>query len=259
VQQAFLDRRDNAGSADFGIAIGTLSEALRMDVRSGVAEHDFERPSATASEGWVRARREPLYRRLMKRCLDVTFVLLALPIVLPVILVLAVTLKATGNAPFFTQDRVGMGGRTFRLWKLRTMVPNAEERLRDYLETNDAARREWDAYQKLAHDPRITDFGQFLRKSSLDELPQLWNVLIGDMSLVGPRPMMLDQQDLYPGSAYYALRPGLTGTWQISDRNQSTFAQRAEFDAEYERNLSFFKDLKILLATVGVVLRATGK
>ncbi|MES2541490.1 MAG: sugar transferase, partial [Pseudomonadota bacterium] len=92
-----------------------------------------------------------------------------------------------------------------------------------------------------------------------DELPQLWNVLVGDMSLVGPRPMMVDQQDLYPGSAYYELRPGLTGTWQISDRNQSTFAQRAEFDAEYERSMSFLRDLRILLATVGVVLRATGK
>ncbi|KAF0115357.1 MAG: undecaprenyl-phosphate galactosephosphotransferase [Rhodobacteraceae bacterium] len=230
-----------------------------MDVRSGIARHDFERPSATVSDGWARARREPLYRRVLKRWLDVGFVLMALPIVLPVILVLVAVLKVTGNSPFFTQERVGLGGRTFRLWKLRTMVPNAEERLQAYLVNNDAARREWDAYQKLSLDPRITEFGQFLRKSSLDELPQLWNVLIGDMSLVGPRPMMLDQQELYPGSAYYALRPGLTGTWQISDRNQSTFAQRAEFDAEYEHNLSFFKDLKILLATVGVVLRATGK
>ena len=230
-----------------------------MDVRTGLVQHDFERPSATVSDGWARARREPLYRRALKRCLDVSFVLMALPIVLPVILVLAAVLKVTGNAPFFTQERVGLGGRTFRLWKLRTMVPNAEARLQDHLQNDEAARREWDAYQKLSQDPRITEFGQFLRKSSLDELPQLWNVLVGDMSLVGPRPMMLDQQELYPGSAYYALRPGLTGTWQISDRNQSTFAQRAEFDAEYERNLSFFKDLKILLATVGVVLRATGK
>ena len=230
-----------------------------MDVRSGISENDFERPSATVSDGWIRARREPLYRRVLKRVLDVGFVLMALPIVLPVVLVLAAVLKASGNKPFFTQERVGLGGKTFRLWKLRTMVPDAEERLRDHLRTDEAARREWDAYQKLSHDPRITEFGQFLRKSSLDELPQLWNVLIGDMSLVGPRPMMLDQQELYPGSAYYALRPGLTGTWQISDRNQSTFAQRAEFDAEYERDLSFFKDLKILLATVGVVLRATGK
>jgi exopolysaccharide production protein ExoY len=230
-----------------------------MDVRSGIAQHDFERPSATVSDGWARARREPLYRRALKRFLDVSFVLMALPIVLPVILVLAAVLKITGNSPFFTQERVGLGGRTFRLWKLRTMVPNAEQRLQDFLQSDEAARREWDAYQKLSHDPRITEFGQFLRKSSLDELPQLWNVLTGDMSLVGPRPMMLDQQELYPGSAYYALRPGLTGTWQISDRNQSTFAQRAEFDADYERNLTFFKDLKILLATVGVVLRATGK
>jgi len=230
-----------------------------MDVRSGIDGHDFERPPVSASQGWVRARKEPLYRRTLKRWMDIGFVLMALPFVAPVVLVLAAVLKVTGQSPFFTQDRVGLGGRTFRLWKLRTMVPDAEARLQDFLQKDDVARREWDAYQKLSHDPRITDFGQFLRKSSLDELPQLWNVLVGDMSLVGPRPMLVDQQELYPGNAYYALRPGLTGTWQISDRNQSTFAQRAEFDADYERNLSFFKDLKILLATVNVVLRATGK
>jgi exopolysaccharide production protein ExoY len=230
-----------------------------MDVRSGIDEHEFERSSASVSTGWVRARKEPLYRRTLKRCVDIGFVLMAAPFVVPVMLALVLVLKLTGHKPFFTQDRVGLGGRTFRLWKLRTMVPNAEARLQDYLQNDEAARVEWESYQKLSRDPRITDFGQFLRKSSLDELPQLWNVLVGDMSLVGPRPMMVDQKDLYPGSAYYALRPGLTGTWQISDRNQSTFAQRAEFDADYERSLSFFKDLKILLATVGVVLRATGK
>lgn len=230
-----------------------------MDVRSGIDGHDFERPPVSASQGWVCARKEPLYRRTLKRWMDIGFVLMALPFVAPVVLVLAAVLKVTGQSPFFTQDRVGLGGRTFRLWKLRTMVPDAEARLQDFLQKDDVARREWDAYQKLSHDPRITDFGQFLRKSSLDELPQLWNVLVGDMSLVGPRPMLVEQQELYPGNAYYALRPGLTGTWQISDRNQSTFAQRAEFDADYERNLSFFKDLKILLATVNVVLRATGK
>ncbi len=230
-----------------------------MDVRSGLARHDFERTSGALGEGWVRIRREPLYRRSLKRLFDISVVLMALPIVLPVILVLAAILKIGGNSPFFTQERVGKGGRTFRLWKLRTMVPDAEERLQEYLQKDETARREWDAYQKLSHDPRITEFGQFLRKSSLDELPQLLNVLRGDMSLVGPRPMMVEQQELYPGTAYYALRPGLTGTWQISDRNQSTFAQRAEFDAEYERNLTFVRDLKILLSTVGVVLRATGK
>ncbi|MBN8630741.1 MAG: sugar transferase [Rhodobacterales bacterium] len=230
-----------------------------MDVRSGIDRHDFERPSATVSHGWVRSKQQPLYRRTLKRWMDVGFVVMAMPFVVPVVLVLVVVLKLTGHSPFFTQDRVGLGGRTFKLWKLRTMVPDAEARLHDYLRNDDAARQEWDAFQKLSRDPRITEFGQFLRKSSLDELPQLWNVLVGDMSLVGPRPMLVDQQDLYPGKAYFALRPGLTGTWQISDRNQSTFAQRAEFDADYERKLSFFKDLRILLATVGVVLRATGK
>ena len=178
-----------------------------MDVRSGIDGHDFERPTATVSQGWVRARKEPLYRRVLKRWMDVGFVLMALPFVAPVVLVLVVVLKLTGHSPFFTQERVGLGGRTFRLWKLRTMVADAEARLQDHLQKDDAARREWDDYQKLSCDPRITEFGQFLRKSSLDELPQLWNVLVGDMSLVGPRPMLVDQQELYPGSAYYALRP----------------------------------------------------
>lgn len=230
-----------------------------MDVRSDLNEPSFERPSMTVGQGWVRVRKEPLYRRVVKRWMDLALVILVAPFVVPVVLMLALVLKATGHSPFFCQDRVGKGGRVFKLWKLRTMVPDADARLRAYLQADDAARQEWEAYQKLSRDPRITEFGQFLRKSSLDELPQLWNVLTGDMSLVGPRPMMVDQQDLYPGNAYYALRPGLTGTWQISDRNQSTFAQRADFDAEYERNLSFFSDLKILFATVGVVLRATGK
>lgn len=230
-----------------------------MDVRTGLHDHDFERPSMNVAQGWVRARKEPLYRRVLKRWMDVTLVLIVAPFVVPVVLVLALVLKLTGHSPFFSQDRVGKGAQVFKLWKLRTMVPDADARLKAHLQSDDSARQEWEAFQKLSRDPRITEFGQFLRKSSLDELPQLWNVLVGDMSLVGPRPMMVDQQDLYPGSAYYALRPGLTGTWQISDRNQSTFAQRADYDAEYERNLSFVRDLKILLATVGVVLRATGK
>jgi lipopolysaccharide/colanic/teichoic acid biosynthesis glycosyltransferase len=230
-----------------------------MDVRSGIDEHDFERAPVTANRGWVQVTTESLYRRAVKRWLDVAFVLAAAPFVVPVVLALVAVLKLSGHSPFFTQDRVGLGGRTFRLWKLRTMVADAEARLEDHLRKDDAARQEWEAFQKLSRDPRITEFGQFLRKSSLDELPQLWNVLVGDMSLVGPRPMLLDQRELYPGSAYYALRPGLTGTWQISDRNQSTFAQRAVFDEDYERDLSLVRDLKILLATVGVVLRATGK
>ena len=231
-----------------------------MEVRSRVVgDPDFDQPPVLVRDKWRVHGRLGLYRRAAKRWFDVAIVILALPIVVPVILVLVGLLKASGHSPFFAQERVGLGGNTFTLWKLRTMVPDAEARLGEYLSKSEMARHEWETYQKLAHDPRITAFGQFLRKSSLDELPQLWNVLRGDMSLVGPRPMLLQQQELYPGTAYYMLRPGLTGTWQISDRNQSTFAKRAEFDADYERNLSFGTDFKILLATVGVVLRATGK
>ncbi len=138
------------------------------------------------------------------------------------------------------------------------MVPDAEMRLQACLAEDPKARAEWDATQKLKDDPRVTRMGRFLRKSSLDELPQLWNVLRGDMSLVGPRPMMLSQRAMYPGTAYYALRPGITGFWQVSERNDCEFAQRARFDADYQSRVSFLVDLTILMRTVRVVLRATG-
>jgi len=172
--------------------------------------------------------------------------------------VLALLVASDGGSPFYWQERVGRGGRGFRFLKLRTMVPKADTRLERYLQSNPEARAEWDATQKLKNDPRITAVGKLLRKTSLDELPQLWNVLVGDMSLVGPRPMMVSQRDLYPGSAYYKLRPGITGSWQVSERHESEFRARAIYDTSYERELSFRTDLSILCKTVGVVLRATG-
>ena len=198
------------------------------------------------------------YRRRAKRLLDVAAVLLAAPIVLPVIGALALAVRHDGGGAFYSQPRVGLGGRTFRIWKLRTMVPDAEARLVTHLAADPAARAEWAATQKLRIDPRVTPVGRLLRRTSLDELPQLWNVLRGDMSLVGPRPMMPDQVRLYPGTAYYRLRPGITGSWQVSERHQSTFAARADYDAAYDRDLSLATDLGILMRTVGVVLRGTG-
>lgn len=230
-----------------------------MDVRIKVGSADFNQPLAQTRERWDLPRRDKIYRRGVKRVLDLSLVLLALPIIMPTILVLAALIAAQGHSPFYRQDRLGRGGRIFTLWKLRTMVPDADTRLREHLEHDDHARQEWNAFQKLRYDPRITQLGQFLRKTSLDELPQLWNVLKGDMSLVGPRPMMPEQSSLYPGHAYYLLRPGLTGFWQVSDRNASTFAQRAEFDADYERKLSLATDVKVLVETVGVVFRCTGQ
>lgn len=204
------------------------------------------------------AIRQGVYGRYIKRGLDIGLVVLSLPIVLPVVALLSLLVATDGNSPFYRQPRVGRGGRTFSILKLRSMVPNADQQLEKYLAANPEARKEWDSKQKLCKDPRITTVGKLLRKTSLDELPQLFNVLFGDMSLVGPRPMMTSQRDLYPGRAYYRLRPGITGFWQVSDRNESTFAKRAEFDRDYEEQLSFATDVKVLLKTVGVVLRSTG-
>lgn len=199
-----------------------------------------------------------LYRAIFKRAFDTLLILISLPVTLPAVLIMALLVARDGASPFFLQKRVTKNGRIFHMVKIRTMVPEAEAHLATYLAKNPAARREWDETQKLKDDPRITRVGRILRKTSLDELPQLWNVLRGDMSLVGPRPMMVDQQELYPGRAYYALRPGITGSWQVSDRNNGTFAGRAKFDAEYYANLSLATDLSILLRTVTVVVRGTG-
>ena len=199
-----------------------------------------------------------LYKNIFKRGLDIVLVILAAPIAIPIVALMAAVVALDGASPFFLQRRIGKDGRIFNMLKIRTMIPDAQARLEAYLDSNEDARREWDSTQKLKEDVRITPIGKLLRKSSLDELPQLWNVLRGEMSLVGPRPMMEDQAPLYPGSAYYALRPGITGLWQISERNESTFAARAKFDTDYFSDLSLKSDLSILARTVSVVLRCTG-
>lgn len=198
------------------------------------------------------------YRDYVKRPLDIALILLVAPIVFPIVLMFSLLVCLDGGSPFYRQRRVGRNGLVFDMLKIRTMVPGAKEKLEEYLASNPTARAEWDRDQKLKNDPRITPIGKILRKSSLDELPQLWNVLKGDMSIVGPRPMMEDQKALYPGRSYYAMRPGITGAWQVSDRNQSTFAARAKFDNDYYNQLSLRTDVSILVKTVSVVLRCTG-
>ena len=203
-------------------------------------------------------RNRGLYRSGIKRALDLLLTFLVLPPVVLVILLLALAIAVDGGRPFYSQTRLGRGKRSFRLWKLRSMVPDADARLQAHLDGDPVARAEWETTQKLKRDPRITRIGRILRRTSLDELPQLWNVLKGDMSLVGPRPMMPTQRSLYPGWAYFVMRPGITGLWQVSERNDTSFAKRASFDQEYHHRLSFTLDAKVLVATVRVVLRATG-
>lgn len=198
------------------------------------------------------------FYKVSKRLIDLALVAVGGPFFMPLILILMVLVSLDGSSPFYVQPRIGRNGRVFRLWKLRTMVPGADLALTSYLESNPDAKAEWDSSQKLRHDPRLTAIGRHLRRYSLDELPQLWNVLIGDMSLVGPRPMLPSQRLLYPGTAYYDLRPGLTGLWQISERNNCTFAERAAYDNRYAQVISATADFTILVQTVGVVFRGTG-
>lgn len=203
-------------------------------------------------------RSHSTYAETVKPLIDVCLtLLLAIPASL-IIGVFALLVMIDGRNPFYRQTRIGKNGRAFGMWKLRSMVPNAEAVLETYLESDPAARAEWDLTQKLKNDPRITMIGRVIRKTSIDELPQLLNVLKGEMSLVGPRPMMLDQRVLYPGVAYYAMRPGITGFWQTSTRNESSFAERATYDASYFSAMSFKTDLSVLVKTVGVVVTGTG-
>jgi exopolysaccharide production protein ExoY len=202
--------------------------------------------------------RKSHYGRIGKRGLDLVLVALTAPLTVPLIALMAVLVLLDGGNPFYTQKRVGRKGRSFRMWKLRTMVPNAKEELERLIASDDAIRSEWESSQKLKRDPRVTRVGRILRKTSMDELPQLFNVLRGDMSLVGPRPMMEEQKSMYPGSSYYVLRPGITGTWQVSARNHCGFRDRAEFDNDYAANMSLGTDLGILFKTVAIVARGTG-
>ncbi|SNR38517.1 sugar transferase [Puniceibacterium sediminis] len=204
------------------------------------------------------APRKNVYGDFFKRILDICIVAIAAAPVVLLLAVLSALILMDGKSPVYLQKRVGRNGRTFMMWKLRTMVVNADSLLEAHLAANPAARAEWDRTQKLRNDPRITFVGRLLRKTSLDELPQLWNVAIGDMSLVGPRPMLPEQRAMYPGTAYYDLRPGITGLWQTSVRNTSSFAERARFDTAYLRRVSLQTDLLVLLRTVKVVVTGTG-
>ena len=169
-------------------------------------------------------------------------------------------LLTSGKPGIYKQPRYGRDGRVFSFYKFRTMVPDADAVLERYLRSNEAARRQWEMYQKLDRDPRITRFGAVLRKYSLDELPQFWNVLKGDMSVVGPRPCMFAQKELYGvyWSSYCAVRPGITGLWQVSGRNEISYRRRAAMDADYVATLSIRQDIAILLKTFLVVAGARG-
>jgi Undecaprenyl-phosphate galactose phosphotransferase WbaP len=204
---------------------------------------------------------------IVKRQIDVLLTVAGGLLISPIVAVIAVLIKLSSPGPvFYSQPRIGFGGRAFRAWKFRTMAVNADQLIEQCLAENEDLRREWEETRKLKNDPRITRLGKFLRQTSLDELPQLWNVLIGDMSLVGPRPIVDSSSfdrtyiDDYPRefATYTSVRPGLTGLWQVTCRNNGVYEMRIYWDMYYVRNWSLWLDLYILLRTVRTVALREG-
>ena len=198
--------------------------------------------------------------RVVKRLFDLAGSLTLLAVLSPLLVYLAWKIRQPGGAAIFSHLRVGRYGRMFGCLKFRTMVSDADGVLRRHLDANPSARAEWERDFKLKDDPRITPIGAFLRRTSLDELPQLWNVLKGEMSLVGPRPVIEEELERYGDQVGYYLetRPGITGLWQISGRNDTGYEDRVALDSWYVRNWSLWHDLVILVKTINVVLRGKG-
>lgn len=197
----------------------------------------------------------------VNRALDLTIATIAIVLLLPVmaLLALAIWLQDRG-APVFVQQRIGRGGRPFPCLKFRTMLVDSDRVLMDHLSAHPEALAEWIADRKLRNDPRITALGRFLRKSSLDELPQLFNVVTGAMSLVGPRPIVAEEIHRYGRyfQHYCSIRPGITGLWQVSGRNDVSYRRRVVLDCVYSRSKSVPLDLIILTRTVQTVIRRRG-
>jgi exopolysaccharide production protein ExoY len=204
---------------------------------------------------------EATFSGMLKRSFDFLAALAALVLLFPLLALVALNLWIMQGGPIFIKHRrIGFGGKSFLCLKFRTMVKNADEVLRQHIADDPDARSEWEASRKLRVDPRVTALGHVLRKSSVDELPQLINILKGDMSVVGPRPIVEDEIKHYGADIahYFKVRPGLTGLWQVSGRSDVTYESRVKLDTAYVDEMNFVKDLAIILKTVPAVIRSRG-
>jgi Undecaprenyl-phosphate galactose phosphotransferase WbaP len=199
--------------------------------------------------------------RLIKRTMDILVIVCSLPVLLPALLIVALVVKLTSPGPvFFSHRRICRGGAFFSMWKFRTMCVNSSDVLEKYLARYPKARAEWNRTHKLRMDPRITPVGHFLRRYSLDELPQAWNVILGNMSVIGPRPIVAAEVEKYGKffEYYSCVKPGVTGLWQVSGRSRLTYDARVRLDREYVQHWSLWKDLKILVLTCRSVVNREG-
>jgi Undecaprenyl-phosphate galactose phosphotransferase WbaP len=231
------------------------------------SSNTFELPDVADSSvsSWVRPQisgPENLFRyRVVKRSMDVMLVLLLCVVLLPVLGLIAAAVWLTSPGPvLFSHRRIRKHGEFFTMWKFRTMCKNSGEVLEHYLAAHPEARAEWRATHKLKRDPRVTRVGRFLRRTSLDELPQLWNVLNGTMSLVGPRPIVAAEVEKYGEQFwdYCTVKPGITGLWQVSGRSELSYQRRVDLDRQYAQNWSLGTDARILLRTWSSVVNRDG-
>lgn len=235
----------------------TRSVALD-DSYSYIEEADRRARKATESKAEVV---EGFQYRVLKRIFDVFLVLASIPILLPFVALIAALVVMSSPGPvFYSHRRIRKNGSFFSMWKFRTMCVNSAEVLEEHLANHPEARREWSHTHKLKKDPRVTAVGQLLRRYSIDELPQVWNVLRGQMTLVGPRPIVAAEVEKYgDGFRYYCLvKPGLTGLWQVSGRSELTYPQRVALDCAYVERWSMRHDLWILLRTFASVANKDG-
>ena len=239
---------------------------MSTQASSGFARFQFPPAPALASSGALVHEPQRSWTRqiglALKRGFDVAGAFALLLILSPVLPLVALVVRLDGGPALYGHGRIGCDGRTFKCLKFRTMVVDADKMLAQYLATHPRAAMEWARQHKLQHDPRITRIGAILRKTSIDELPQLINVLRGEMSLVGPRPVVRDELEEHYGPvgrvAYSAMRPGITGLWQVSGRSDTSYRERVMLDITYRSNWSFLLDLKILLRTIPAVLARRG-
>jgi exopolysaccharide production protein ExoY len=196
----------------------------------------------------------PICHIITKRIFDIGFSIVALILCLPIFIIIGLFISLTSSGPiFYSSKRIGRGGRLIKCWKFRTMHINADKMLQLLLKNDPLIRKEYETFAKIQKDPRVTQWGSFLRKTSLDELPQFWNVLKGDLSVVGPRPPFAQEViNMYKDKAYkiLSIRPGLTCLWQISGRSNLSWKERVKLDEEYANNYSFAKDISIILKTI---------
>ena len=258
-------------SGDMGVrdlAIGELGGAIERGAAAAFSPAVEARPAQSGAAAAspvgtalpADAAQPPIARSALKRAFDIVGAISGLIVTAPLLVVIYLIVRRDGGPGVFVQRRIGRNGTPFACLKFRTMAAGAEDMLETIISRDPELKREWEMNRKLTNDPRVTKVGAFLRRKSLDELPQLVNILRGEMSLVGPRPIVPEERACYGEDFVYykAVRPGLTGLWQVSGRNEITYTDRVKLDRSYVDRWSFVGDLRIILATVGAVASGRG-